>query len=200
MKKMLAAALAVIMSICLLALPMNAQSGLNENEEKLLEYVEKEFETTQDGVFVKLPADMVAKATAYLSTDGLEISDAQFAAAEVQIIAIQDFIRTNLTVADGATELKLEDVSGDVYDGLLNIYTKLAEALNATVIIDENANRIVAQSNDVPNAVLVILEGNREVGAGIDMTVVSVLGTVAVLSILAAAYFVTRKGTKNVNA
>ena len=143
MKKMLAAALAVIMSICLLALPMNAQSGLNENEEKLLEYVEKEFETTQDGVFVKLPADMVAKATAYLSTDGLEISDAQFAAAEVQIIAIQDFIRTNLTVADGATELKLEDVSGDVYDGLLNIYTKLAEALNATVIIDENANRIV---------------------------------------------------------
>ena len=72
--------------------------------------------------------------------------------------------------------------------------------MNVTVIIDENANRIVAQSNDVPNAVLVILEGNREVGAGIDMTVVSVLGTVAVLSILAAAYFVTRKGTKNVNA
>ena len=169
MKKILAIAMTVVMLCCLCAGAF--ASEINSYEQKLIDYCNKEYQTKENGVYIKLPADYAAKANTYLMM--VDITDDQFAAAEMQIKALENLIRTELSVSADAQTLKLEEVSDDFYNKVLAIFKNLAAAIDASVVISSDFDRtnpnttgsVVLRSNSDSSA-LVYIFGQPSPAAG----------------------------------
>ncbi len=71
----------------------------------------------------------------------VDITDDQFAVAEMQIKALENLIRTELSVSADAQTLKLEEVSDDFYNKVLAIFKNLAAAIDASVVISSDFDR-----------------------------------------------------------
>jgi len=198
MKKILAIAMTVVMLCCLCAGAF--ASEINSYEQKLIDYCNKEYQTKENGVYIKLPADYAAKANTYLMM--VDITDDQFAAAEMQIKAIENLIRTELSVSADAQTLKLEEVSDDFYNKVLAIFKNLAAAIDASVVISSDFDRtnpnttgsVVLRSNSDSSA-LVYIFGQPSPAAGINVPVIVACSALAVAAIIAVAFFVARKRT-----
>lgn len=198
MKKILAIAMTVVMLCCLCAGAF--ASEINSNEQKLIDYCNKEYQTKENGVYIKLPADYAAKANTYLMM--VDITDDQFAAAEMQIKALENLIRTELSVSADAQTLKLEEVSDDFYNKVLAIFKNLAAAIDASVVISSDFDRtnpnttgsVVLRSNSDSSA-LVYIFGQPSPAAGINVPVIVACSVLAVAAIIAVAFFVARKRT-----
>ncbi|PWM46568.1 MAG: hypothetical protein DBX47_01965 [Clostridiales bacterium] len=202
MKKILSAIMLVALLITMSCAAFAAgDAGLNANESAMLGWIRAEYETAQPGVYVKLPTEFEAAADAYFRIDGIDITEAQFAAAETQLNALKAYLKANLTVKDGVTTLEIKDVSTEVYDGLLAIYEKMAEAIDASIVITNDryvTGKIVVQSNTVKDAIITVDKG-IEVSSGVNMTVV-IIASAAVIVALAAVAFVLTKKKEKVNA
>lgn len=198
MKKILAIAMTVVMLCCLCAGAF--ASEINSYEQKLIDYCNKEYQTKENGVYIKLPADYAAKANTYLMM--VDITDDQFAAAEMQIKALENLIRTELSVSADAQTLKLEEVSDDFYNKVLAIFKNLAAAIDASVVISSDFDRtnpnttgsVVLRSNSDSSA-LVYIFGQPSPAAGINAPVIVACSALAVAAIIAVAFFVARKRT-----
>ena len=198
MKKILAIAMTVVMLCCLCAGAF--ASEINSYEQKLIDYCNKEYQTKENGVYIKLPADYAAKANTYLMM--VDITDDQFAAAEIQIKALENLIRTELSVSADAQTLKLEEVSDDFYNKVLAIFKNLAAAIDASVVISSDFDRtnpnttgsVVLRSNSDSSA-LVYIFGQPSPAAGINVPVIVACSALAVAAIIAVAFFVARKRT-----
>ncbi len=198
MKKILAIAMTVVMLCCLCAGAF--ASEINSYEQKLIDYCNKEYQTKENGVYIKLPADYAAKANTYLMM--VDITDDQFAAAEMQIKALENLIRTELSVSADAQTLKLEEVSDDFYNKVLAIFKNLAAAIDASVVISSDFDRtnpnttgsVVLRSNSDSSA-LVYIFGQPSPAAGINVPVIVACSVLAVAAIIAVAFFVARKRT-----
>ena len=198
MKKILAIAMTVVMLCCLCAGAF--ASEINSYEQKLIDYCNKEYQTKENGVYIKLPADYAAKANTYLMM--VDITDDQFAAAEMQIKALENLIRTELSVSADAQTLKLEEVSDDFYNKVLAIFKNLAAAIDASVVISSDFDRtnpnttcsVVLRSNSDSSA-LVYIFGQPSPAAGINVPVIVACSALAVAAIIAVAFFVARKRT-----
>ena len=198
MKKILAIAMTVIMLCCLCAGAF--ASEINSYEQKLIDYCNKEYQTKENGVYIKLPADYAAKANTYLMM--VDITDDQFAVAEMQIKALENLIRTELSVSADAQTLKLEEVSDDFYNKVLAIFKNLAAAIDASVVISSDFDRtnpnttgsVVLRSNSDSSA-LVYIFGQPSPAAGINVPVIVACSALAVAAIIAVAFFVARKRT-----
>lgn len=198
MKKILAIAMTVVMLCCLCAGAF--ASEINSYEQKLIDYCNKEYQTKENGVYIKLPADYAAKANTYLMM--VDITDDQFAVAEMQIKALENLIRTELSVSADAQTLKLEEVSDDFYNKVLAIFKNLAAAIDASVVISSDFDRInpnttgsvVLRSNSDSSA-LVYIFGQPSPAAGINVPVIVACSALAVAAIIAVAFFVARKRT-----
>ena len=197
MKKILAIAMTVVMLCCLCAGAF--ASEINSSEQKLIDYCNKEYQTKENGVYIKLPADYAAKANTYLMM--VDITDDQFAVAEMQIKALENLIRTELSVSADAQTLKLEEVSDDFYNKVLAIFKNLAAAIDASVVISSDFDRtnpnttgsVVLRSNSDSSA-LVYIFGQPSPAAGINVVIVA-CSALAVAAIIAVAFFVARKRT-----
>ena len=169
------------------------------DQAKKLEII-KEYQTKENGVYIKLPADYAAKANTYLMM--VDITDDQFAAAEMQIKALENLIRTELSVSADAQTLKLEEVSDDFYNKVLAIFKNLAAAIDASVVISSDFDRtnpnttgsVVLRSNSDSSA-LVYIFGQPSPAAGINVPVIVACSVLAVAAIIAVAFFVARKRT-----
>ena len=198
MKKILAIAMTVVMLCCLCAGAF--ASEINSYEQKLIDYCNKEYQTKENGVYIKLPADYAAKANTYLMM--VDITDDQFAVAEMQIKALENLIRTELSVSADAQTLKLEEVSDDFYNKVLAIFKNLAAAIDASVVISSDFDRtnpyttgsVVLRSNSDSSA-LVYIFGQPSPAAGINVPVIVACSALAVAAIIAVAFFVARKRT-----
>lgn len=198
MKKILAIAMTVVMLCCLCAGAF--ASEINSYEQKLIDYCNKEYQTKENGVYIKLPADYAAKANTYLMM--VDITDDQFAAAEMQIKALENLIRTELSVSADAQTLKLEEVSDDFYNKVLAIFKNLAAAIDASIVISSDFDRtnpnttgsVVLRSNSDSSA-LVYIFGQPSPAAGINVPVIVACSALAVAAIIAVAFFVARKRT-----
>lgn len=198
MKKILAIAMTVVMLCCLCAGAF--ASEINSYEQKLIDYCNKEYQTKENGVYIKLPADYAAKANTYLMM--VDITDDQFAAAEMQIKALENLIRTELSVSADAQTLKLEEVSDDFYNKVLAIFKNLAAAIDASIVISSDFDRtnpnttgsVVLRSNSDSSA-LVYIFGQPSPAAGINVPVIVACSVLAVAAIIAVAFFVARKRT-----
>lgn len=198
MKKILAIAMTVVMLCCLCAGAF--ASEINSYEQKLIDYCNKEYQTKENGVYIKLPADYAAKANTYLMM--VDITDDQFAVAEMQIKALENLIRTELSVSADAQTLKLEEVSDDFYNKVLAIFKNLAAAIDASVVISSDFDRtnpnttgsVVLRSNSDSSA-LVYIFGQPSPAAGINVPVIVACFALAVAAIIAVAFFVARKRT-----
>lgn len=198
MKKILAIAMTVVMLCCLCAGAF--ASEINSYEQKLIDYCNKEYQTKENGVYIKLPADYAAKANTYLMM--VDITDDQFAAAEMQIKALENLIRTELSVSADAQTLKLEEVSDDFYNKVLAIFKNLAAAIDASVVISSDFDRtnpnttgsVVLRSNSDSSA-LVYIFGQPSPAAGINVPVIVACSALAVAAIIVVAFFVARKRT-----
>ena len=198
MKKILAIAMTVVMLCCLCAGAF--ASEINSSEQKLIDYCNKEYQTKENGVYIKLPADYAAKANTYLMM--VDITDDQFAVAEMQIKALENLIRTELSVSADAQTLKLEEVSDDFYNKVLAIFKNLAAAIDASVVISSDFDRtnpnttgsVVLRSNSDSSA-LVYIFGQTSPAAGINVPVIVACSALAVAAIIAVAFFVARKRT-----
>lgn len=198
MKKILAIAMTVVMLCCLCAGAF--ASEINSYEQKLIDYCNKEYQTKENGVYIKLPADYAAKANTYLMM--VDITDDQFAAAEMQIKALENLIRTELSVSADAQTLKLEEVSDDFYNKVLAIFKNLAAAIDASVVISSDFDRtnpnttgsVVLRSNSDSSALVYIFE-QPSPAAGINVPVIVACSALAVAAIIAVAFFVARKRT-----
>ena len=198
MKKILAIAMTVVMLCCLCAGAF--ASEINSYEQKLIDYCNKEYQTKENGVYIKLPADYAAKANTYLMM--VDITDDQFAVAEMQIKALENLIRTELSVSADAQTLKLEEVSDDFYNKVLAIFKNLAAAIDASVVISSYFDRtnpnttgsVVLRSNSDSSA-LVYIFGQPSPAAGINVPVIVACSALAVAAIIAVAFFVARKRT-----
>lgn len=198
MKKILAIAMTVVMLCCLCAGAF--ASEINSYEQKLIDYCNKEYQTKENGVYIKLPADYAAKANTYLMM--VDITNDQFAAAEMQIKALENLIRTELSVSADAQTLKLEEVSDDFYNKVLAIFKNLAAAIDASVVISSDFDRtnpnttgsVVLRSNSDSSA-LVYIFGQPSPAAGINVPVIVACSALAVAAIIAVAFFVARKRT-----
>lgn len=198
MKKILAIAMTVVMLCCLCAGAF--ASEINSYEQKLIDYCNKEYQTKENGVYIKLPADYAAKANTYLMM--VDITDDQFAAAEMQIKALENLIRTELSVSADAQTLKLEEVSDDFYNKVLAIFKNLAAAIDASVVISSDFDRtnpnttgsVVLRSNSDSSA-LVYIFGQPSPAAGINVPVIVACSALAVAAIIAVAFFAARKRT-----
>lgn len=198
MKKILAIAMTVVMLCCLCAGAF--ASEINSYEQKLIDYCNKEYKTKENGVYIKLPADYAAKANTYLMM--VDITDDQFAVAEMQIKALENLIRTELSVSADAQTLKLEEVSDDFYNKVLAIFKNLAAAIDASVVISSDFDRtnpnttgsVVLRSNSDSSA-LVYIFGQPSPAAGINVPVIVACSALAVAAIIAVAFFVARKRT-----
>ena len=198
MKKILAIAMTVVMLCCLCAGAF--ASEINSYEQKLIDYCNKEYQTKENGVYIKLPADYAAKANTYLMM--VDITDDQFAVAEMQIKALENLIRTELSVSADAQTLKLEEVSDDFYNKVLAIFKNLAAAIDASVVISSDFDRtnpnttgsVVLRSNSDSSA-LVYIFGQPSPAAGINVPVIVACSALADAAIIAVAFFVARKRT-----
>ena len=198
MKKILAITMTVVMLCCLCAGAF--ASEINSYEQKLIDYCNKEYQTKENGVYIKLPADYAAKANTYLMM--VDITDDQFAAAEMQIKALENLIRTELSVSADAQTLKLEEVSDDFYNKVLAIFKNLAAAIDASVVISSDFDRtnpnttgsVVLRSNSDSSA-LVYIFGQPSPAAGINVPVIVACSALAVAAIIAVAFFAARKRT-----
>ena len=198
MKKILAIAMTVVMLCCLCAGAF--ASEINSYEQKLIDYCNKEYQTKENGVYIKLPADYAAKANTYLMM--VDITDDQFAVAEMQIKALENLIRTELSVSADAQTLKLEEVSDDFYNKVLAIFKNLAAAIDASVVISSDFDRtnpnttgsVVLRSNSDSSA-LVYIFGQPSPAAGINVPVIVACSALAVAAIIAVAFFAARKRT-----
>ena len=198
MKKILAIAMTVVMLCCLCAGAF--ASEINSYEQKLIDYCNKEYQTKENGVYIKLPADYAAKANTYLMM--VDITEDQFAVAEMQIKALENLIRTELSVSADAQTLKLEEVSDDFYNKVLAIFKNLAAAIDASVVISSDFDRtnpnttgsVVLRSNSDSSA-LVYIFGQPSPAAGINVPVIVACSALAVAAIIAVAFFVARKRT-----
>lgn len=198
MKKILAIAMTVVMLCCLCSGAF--ASEINSSEQKLIDYCNKEYQTKENGVYIKLPADYAAKANTYLMM--VDITDDQFAVAEMQIKALENLIRTELSVSADAQTLKLEEVSDDFYNKVLAIFKNLAAAIDASVVISSDFDRtnpnttgsVVLRSNSDSSA-LVYIFGQPSPAAGINVPVIVACSALAVAAIIAVAFFVARKRT-----
>lgn len=198
MKKILAIAMTVVMLCCLCAGAF--ASEINSYEQKLIDYCNKEYQTKENGVYIKLPADYAAKANTYLMM--VDITDDQFAVAEMQIKALENLIRTELSVSADAQTLKLEEVSDDFYNKVLAIFKNLAAAIDASVVISSDFDRtnpnttgsVVLRSNSDSSA-LVYIFGQPSPAAGINVPVIVACSALTVAAIIAVAFFVARKRT-----
>lgn len=196
MKKILAIAMTVVMLCCLCAGAF--ASEINSYEQKLIDYCNKEYQTKENGVYIKLPADYAAKANTYLMM--VDITDDQFAVAEMQIKALENLIRTELSVSADAQTLKLEEVSDDFYNKVLAIFKNLAAAIDASVVISSDFDRtnpnttgsVVLRSNSDSSA-LVYIFGQPSPAAGINVPVIVACSALTVAAIIAVAFFVARK-------
>ena len=203
MKKLLAVAVAVLMSLVLMV-PAFA-STLNSYETQLLAYAGAEFETSDAGVYIKLPADYVTKAENFLNM--IDVTEAQFTAAEAYINQMKDLIRTNLKVAADATVLNLSDVTPEFYNNVLEIFKGLATSLDATLTIRDDGTvtdgfttgTVYIQSNSDPSAVVYIFGSSVTPGAAAvsDYTpLVVILVSLAVVAVVVAAVVITRNNRK----
>ncbi len=198
MKKLLAIAMVAVMLFCLCAGAFAAE--INTYEQKLLDYCNKEYQTKENGVYIKLPSDYAAKANTYLMM--VDITDNQFAAAEAQIKNLENLIRTELSVDASAKTLKLEEVSDDFYNKTLTVFRELAKAIDASVVISSDFDRtnpnaqgsIVLRSNSDSSAFVYIF-GQPETAAGINVPVIVACSAFAVVAVLAAAFLIARKRT-----
>ena len=151
-------------------------------------------------VRIRNKADYAAKANTYLMM--VDITDDQFAAAEMQIKALENLIRTELSVSADAQTLKLEEVSDDFYNKVLAIFKNLAAAIDASVVISSDFDRtntnttgsVVLRSNSDSSA-LVYIFGQPSPAAGINVPVIVACSALAVAAIIAVAFFVARKRT-----
>lgn len=198
MKKVLAILMTTVMLFCLCAGAF--ASEINSFEQKLIDYCNKEYQTKENGVYIKLPADYAAKANTYLMM--VDITDDQFAAAEEQILALENLIRTELTVSADAQTLKLEEVSDDFYNKVLSIFKNLAATIDASVVISSDFDRtnpnttgsVVLRSNSDPSA-LVYIFGQPSPASGVNVPVIVACSVFAVVAVVAVAFFVARKRT-----
>ena len=178
---------------------------ITANEQKLIAYCSKEYQTKENGVYIKLPADYAAKANSYLMM--VDITDEQFAAAEVQIKALENLIRTELSVSATVQTLKLEEVSDDFYNKTLDIFKNLATAIDASVVIssdfdrtDPNTTGTVVLRSNTDSSALVYIFGQPAPAAGVNLPVVITCSVLAVVAVLAVAFFIARKRSEKSNA
>lgn len=198
MKKVLAIAMIAVMLFCVCAGAVAAE--ITTNEQKLIDYCNKEYQTKENGVYIKLPSDYAAKATSYLMM--VDITDSQFAAAETQIKALENLIRTELSVSADAQTLKLEEVSDDFYNKTLAIFKELATAIGASVVVSSDFDRtnpnttgsVVLRSNTDSSA-LVYIFGQAAPAAGVNVPVVIACSACALAAVVAVAFIVARKRT-----
>lgn len=196
MNKVLAIVMAAVMVLTLGVTAFAA--GINDEESKLLNYCKEEYQTKEDSVYIKLPADIVTKAETYLNM--VDITTAQFTAAQTQIDALKNLIRTELTVDPSAKTLNLADVSDDFYNKALVIFKDLATALNATVIISEDFDRnnptaggsvCVQDKADDKNVVYIF--GEPDTAAGVNVGAVVCGVSAVVVAIIAVAVVLAKK-------
>ena len=203
MKKVLAIVMTAIMVLGLCVVSFAGE--ITANEQKLIDYCSKEYQTKENGVYIKLPADYAAKANSYLMM--VDITDEQFAAAEVQIKALENLIRTELSVSATVQTLKLEEVSDDFYNKTLDIFKNLATAIDASVVIssdfdrtDPNTTGTVVLRSNTDSSALVYIFGQPAPAAGVNLPVVITCSVLAVVAVLAVAFFIARKRSEKSNA
>ena len=188
MKKVLAIVMTAVMVLGLCVVSFAGE--ITANEQKLIDYCSKEYQTKENGVYIKLPADYAAKANSYLMM--VDITDEQFAAAEVQIKALENLIRTELSVSATVQTLKLEEV---------------ATAIDASVVIssdfdrtDPNTTGTVVLRSNTDSSALVYIFGQPAPAAGVNLPVVITCSVLAVVAVLAVAFFIARKRSEKSNA
>ena len=203
MKKVLAIVMTAVMVLGLCVVSFAGE--ITANEQKLIAYCSKEYQTKENGVYIKLPADYAAKANSYLMM--VDITDEQFAAAEVQIKALENLIRTELSVSATVQTLKLEEVSDDFYNKTLDIFKNLATAIDASVVIssdfdrtDPNTTGTVVLRSNTDSSALVYIFGQPAPAAGVNLPVVITCSVLAVVAVLAVAFFIARKRSEKSNA
>ena len=203
MKKVLAIVMTAVMVLGLCVVSFAGE--ITSNEQKLIDYCSKEYQTKENGVYIKLPADYAAKANSYLMM--VDITDEQFAAAEVQIKALENLIRTELSVSATVQTLKLEEVSDDFYNKTLDIFKNLATAIDASVVIssdfdrtDPNTTGTVVLRSNTDSSALVYIFGQPAPAAGVNLPVVITCSVLAVVAVLAVAFFIARKRSEKSNA
>ena len=203
MKKVLAIVMTAVMvrGLCVVSFV----GEITATEQKLIDYCSKEYQTKENGVYIKLPADYAAKANSYLMM--VDITDEQFAAAEVQIKALENLIRTELSVSATVQTLKLEEVSDDFYNKTLDIFKNLATAIDASVVIssdfdrtDPNTTGTVVLRSNTDSSALVYIFGQPAPAAGVNLPVVITCSVLAVVAVLAVAFFIARKRSEKSNA
>ena len=199
MKKVLAIVMTAVMVLGLCVVSFAGE--ITANEQKLIDYCSKEYQTKENGVYIKLPADYAAKANSYLMM--VDITDEQFAAAEVQIKALENLIRTELSVSATVQTLKLEEVSDDFYNKTLDIFKNL----DASVVIssdfdrtDPNTTGTVVLRSNTDSSALVYIFGQPAPAAGVNLPVVITCSVLAVVAVLAVAFFIARKRSEKSNA
>ena len=132
----------------------------------------------------------------------VDITDNQFAAAETQIKALENLIRTELSVSADAQTLKLEEVSDDFYNKTLAVFKELATAIDASLVISSDFDRtnpnttgsVVLRSNSDSSAFVYIF-GQPDTSAGANVPVIVACSVLAVAAIIAVAFFAAKKRT-----
>ncbi len=196
MKKIFAVLTAAALFFCLSVGAF--ASDINTYEQKLIDYCNKEYQTKVDGVYIKLPSDYAAKANTYLMM--VDITKAQYTAAETQIKNLENLIRTELSVGADATTLNLEEVSDDFYNKALTIFKDLATAINASVVISSDFDRtnpnaagsVILRSN-ADSSALVYIFGSPSPSAGINVPVVISVSAAVIVCIICASVIIAKR-------
>jgi len=197
MKKIIAIGLIAVLTVCL-SLTAFA-SGINTYEQALLDLGKAEYETSEPGVYIKIDESFVAGAETYLSTEGIDITESQYNAVLDQVDVLKNYISENVVVADDAETLSIEDVSKEVYEGLLACFSNIATAMDAKVELVDNlrySGRVVVQSNTVENAKWIIVEGTvKDTASSVEPIAVVAVVAVVLLAVAAVAIGVSKKKT-----
>ncbi len=139
-KKLVTMFLAALVLCLALAVPTMAATGINENEQKLLDKFEEKY--TVEGKEYGLPTDYLNKAKAYLMQDGVDLTDAQV----TEMVAKADemktlFVNNKITSLDA---LKNSSVKADA----LRIAQEGAAVVGCTVEFDAATNQIAVKNSD----------------------------------------------------
>ena len=101
----------------------------------------------------------------------------------------------------------IEEVSDDFYNKTLDIFKNLATAIDASVVIssdfdrtDPNTTGTVVLRSNTDSSALVYIFGQPAPAAGVNLPVVITCSVLAVVAVLAVAFFIARKRSEKSNA
>ncbi len=151
MKKVLALLLPLVLVVALLSVSVSAFSGINAEEQKLLDYIKNNDVKIGQKTY-KVPAEYQTKAYNYLNRDDVNLDETKAEKALTEMKDLWDKTsKMDATSVSALTDAQLQTIADEMQDVAdnLNLTVKLDLAKDTVSLVDASGNTVVDNAETI---------------------------------------------------